>query len=87
MQEGRIKIHLEVTNEYGSRYAVEAEMDADGDYASIYNQIGVQVNNLMKVAGYLSYDKDTVFMESVTDAEVELLDEYLWRIRNGKIEV
>lgn len=84
MPERRISIKLEVVNEFNSKHAIVCEMDYDENFANVYNLMGIQVNNLMKVMGFLFFDKDTILMESVTYEEAELLSEYLDKLREQK---
>lgn len=80
-EERRVRINLEVRNEFGSEYRIEVEFDPDDKYNTLLNQMGIQVNNIMKVMGYTSFDKDCVFMESVTIEEAEMLTDFLCDLR------
>lgn len=47
-----------------------------------FDEFAREVNIFLRQCGYPSYNKDTVFLKSITDEELEELEDYLETIRN-----
>lgn len=79
-----MKIVMELETEFGTvtklEQIVESSCGDEVDFLSIF------INNFMKAATFSFFDKDRVFLESVTDEEYEILLDYLHEIRKDKKE-
>ena len=77
-----MKIVMELETEFGTvtklEQIVESSCGDEVDFLSIF------INNFMKAATFSFFDKDRVFLESVTDEEYEILLDYLNEIRKDK---
>ena len=77
-----MKIVMELETEFGTvtklEQIVESSCGDEIDFLSIF------INNFMKAATFSFFDKDRVFLESVTDEEYEILLDYLHEMRKDK---
>lgn len=86
-KDSRETIRLYYRNEFGSEFEM-------GQTAETYSELGEDtirefsriINLFLKHIGYVSYDKDMVFLESVTEEEYEDLLWYLDELRQNKTE-
>lgn len=79
----RTAIRLYFRNEFGSEYEIS-------ETANTYHDLGMDtisafaraINLFLRHIGYSGYDKDMVFLESITEDEYEMLQDYLFELRN-----
>ena len=63
---------------------IEQECEVYGDLGdSVPFRLGSFINHFLRVYGYSTYDKEYVFLESVTAEEYDQLLDYLAMIREG----
>ncbi len=86
-RDNRETIRLYYRNEFGSEFEMSQTAET---YSSIgedtIREFSKIINLFLKHIGYVSYDKDLVFLESVTDEEYEDLLWYLDDLRQNKAE-
>lgn len=83
----RMAIRLYFRNEFGSEYEIS-------ETANTYPDLGMDtisafarvINLFLRHIGYSRYDKDMVFLESITEDEYEMLQDYLFEFRNSTTE-
>lgn len=86
-KDSRETIKLYYKNEFGSEYEISQT-------AETYSELGEDtirafakiINLFLRHVGYVSFDRDLVFLESVTDEEYEDLLWYLGDLRRNKAE-
>ena len=63
---------------------MEQECEVYGDLGdNIISRLGQFINHFLRAYGYPAYDKEYVFLESVTADEYDQLLDYLFMIREG----
>ena len=77
----KIRFKIEFENQYHNIYKMESKVDIYPDLGNDeINELAGQINNFMRQIGYSSFNKDKIFLESVTEEEYEYLlnclDEY-----------
>lgn len=83
----REAIRLYFRNEFGSEYEISQTAETYADIGEDTIRAFAKIINLfLRHIGYVSYDKDLVFLESVTDEEYEDLLWYLGDLRQSKAE-
>lgn len=81
-----IRYRFEFTNEYGDEYSLENKVTLLRDVGDSEElELARAINLFMKQIGY-SYDKDMIFLESVTEDEFDYLADCLFDYRAGKVE-
>ena len=76
-----IRLKMEYENEFGHTFMMENKVDVYSDLGNdTLDEFATQINRFMGQIGYLSFDKDKIFLESVTEEEYDYLigclDEY-----------
>lgn len=79
---GKIKIGFTYTNEFGSRYSSESEEQIFEDTGELAI-IGEKLDIFLRQIGFIRKG-NTVFMESITDDEIEVLYDALTKYRGEK---
>lgn len=83
----REMIKLYYRNEFGSEYEISEVRHMQPDFGdSTIMAFAKTVNLFLRHIGYPSYSKEYVFLESVTADEYDLLQDYLFAIRDGEGE-
>lgn len=78
-----VRIELRVTDELNNSYSMDNEVGLYPDLGNDFlDEFAREVNIFLRQCGYPSYNKDTVFLKSITDEELEELEDYLETIRN-----
>ena len=77
-----MKILMEFESDFGTITPLEQRVESS--YGSEVDFLSAFINNFMKAATFSSFDKDRVFLESVTGEEYEILLDYLNEIRKDK---
>lgn len=80
----RETIKLYYRNEFGSEYEMSRTAETYSEYGTdtIFT-FATMINLFLRQVGYVRYDKDMVFLESVTEDEYELLRDYLQDMREN----
>lgn len=87
MEDERITIKFELTDEVNHHYQAESTMATASSLG--YNAldiIGEQLNNFLRQCGYIRKNNN-IFMEDITDEEYDALAGYLSEIRSEKGDV
>lgn len=76
-----IRLKMEYENEFGHKFTMENKTEIYPDLGNdTLDELAEQINNFMRQIGYPSFNKDKIFLESVTEEEYEYLigclDEY-----------
>lgn len=75
-------IRLYYRNEFDGEYEISRTADTCSEFGFDTISVFAQTINLfLRHIGYPSFDKDTVFLESVTEDEYEMLHDYLQDMR------
>lgn len=83
----RIAIRLYFRNEFGSEYEISQTANTYPDLGEDEISILARTINLfLRHIGYTGFDKDMVLLESITEEEYEMLQDYLFELRNGAAE-
>lgn len=83
----REMIKLYYRNEFGGEYEISEIRHMQPDFGdSTIMAFAKTINLFLRHIGYPSYSKEYVFLESVTEDEYELLQDYLFAIRGDKEE-
>lgn len=77
---GKIKIGFTYVDEFGNTWSSESQESLSDEFGSL-DIIGRQFDTFLRQVGYIR-NGDTVFMESVTDEEYEVLHTALENYRN-----
>lgn len=86
MEDNRITIGFELRDENGNHYEASSSFAIYSDIGmdTIY-EIGAQLNTFLRQAGYIR-DNCYIFMEDVTEEELEALDDFLHQYRKKNQE-
>ena len=83
----RTTIKLYFRNEFGSEYEISQTANTYPDLGEDEISILARTINLfLRHIGYPVFDKDMVFLESITEDEYDMLQDYLFELRNGVTE-
>lgn len=83
----RIAIKLYFRNEFGSEYEMSETADTYPDLGEdTISMLARTINLFLRHIGYSVFDKDMVLLESITEDEYEILQSYLFELRNGVTE-
>lgn len=83
-KDARETIRLYYRNEFGSEYEMSRTAETYSEYgADTISTFARMINLFLKQVGYVGYDKDMVFLESVTEDEYEMLLGYLQDMRGN----
>lgn len=83
----RIAIKLYFRNEFGSEYEMSKTADTYPDLGEdTISMLARTINLFLRHIGYSVFDKDMVLLESITEEEYEILQSYLFELRNGATE-
>ena len=86
-KDSRETIRLYYRNEFGSEFEMSQTAETYSELGEdIIREFSRIINLFLKHIGYVSYDKDMVFLESVTEEEYEDLLWYLDDLRQNKTE-
>lgn len=80
---GKIKIGFTYVDEFGNTWSSESQESLSDEFGSL-DIIGRQFDTFLRQAGYIR-NGDTVFMDSVTDEECEVLHTALENYRNKNL--
>lgn len=81
-----IKIGFVFENEFGHKYKQTSEIEVFNELGeNDLSTIGRQLNCFLKQCGF-AREKDNIFMESVSEEEMEALWDYLTDLREDKNE-
>lgn len=86
MEDNRISIKFEFTDENKNFYSAESRVEVLDEFASVLDELGMAFNNFLKQAGYTYFDKEYLLMKSLDADEYEILDSYLEEYRKRKAE-
>lgn len=86
MDENRIAIKFELTDENQNFFSAESRIEVFEEFASVLDELGMAFNNFLKQAGYTYFDKEYLLMKSLDGEEYEALLEYLEEYRKRKVE-
>jgi hypothetical protein len=82
-----IRLKMEYENEFGHTFTMENKVDVYSEFGNdILDEFARQINKFMEQIGYLSFNKDKIFLESVTEEEYDYLIECLDEYRENKEE-
>ena len=82
-----IRLKMEYENEFGHIYTMENKVDVYPDLGNdILDEFATQINRFMGQIGYPSFNKDKIFLESVTEEEYDYLIGCLDEYRENKEE-
>ena len=83
MDNNRTRIRFEVTDELGDTYIQESIVDLDNGCHTFPEEAGRLLNLLLKQMTF-PRENDYIFMEDVTEEEIEVLDNFLQEYRKEK---
>lgn len=83
----RIAIKLYFRNEFGSEHEISKTANTYPDYGDDeISMLARTINLFLRHIGYECFDKDMVLLESITEDEYDMLQDYLFELRNGATE-
>lgn len=86
-KDSRIAIKLYFRNEFGSEYEISKTANTYPDYGDDeISMLARTINLFLRHIGYECFDKDMVLLESITEEEYDMLQDYLFELRNGATE-
>lgn len=86
MEDNRIAIKFEFTDENKNFYSAESKIAVFDEFESVLDELGMAFNTFLKQAGYTYFDKEYILMKSLDGEEYEALAEYLEEFRKRKAE-
>lgn len=87
MEDEKITIKFELTDEVNNHYQAESTMTTASSLGyNALDVIGEQLNNFLRQCGYIRKNNN-IFMEDITDEEYDALADYLNEIRFAKGDV
>ena len=78
-----ITIGFRYIDEFNNEYEATTKIDPLGENELML--IGQQLNSFLRQVTY-HRPNDNIYMEDLTQEEVELVDEYVWKLRNHEEE-
>ncbi len=82
-----IRIEMRYTDEYGNTTSLDKETTVYPDLGnSEIDEMERFINHFLRGVGYLSFNKDKIILESVTEDEYEEIVDYLWDMRHKESE-
>ena len=64
--------------------SIHVEREVNYEWTDEISEFGRIINHFLRMVGYPSFDKDMVYMESITEEEAEYLDSWLKGYREKK---
>lgn len=83
MEDNKITIRFELTDEFKNHYAAESTAEVFESFGETkLDMIGDQLNIFLRQCGYIRKN-DCIFMEDITEEEYDALTLYLNELRQG----